>query len=205
METEAPNLTPATLDIGTEQTQETEQKTSPVASATDEGSTPADPDAAAVEAGEQDTSIESYADFTLPEGMGLDQAVLEQALPIFKEKGFTQEQAQAAVDLYAQDVQARGQEQEAAFSKLVDEWKTQSVNDKEFGGDRFEQSVKIANSALDKFGTPELKTLLNEHGVGNHPELIRMFLKVGRLTQEDNHNGGGPVGEQKDRASILYG
>jgi len=204
-----PSLTAATTEqeSSPETTLYQDTQTSTAAEpAADEGGTPASPDAAAVEAGEQSTSIDSYADFSLPEGMQMDDATLSEVLPIFKEKGFTQEQAQAAVELYAAKVQAREQEQVAAFSKLMDDWRTQSANDKEFGGARFDESIKTARSALDKFGTPELKTLLEEHGVGNHPEVIRFMVKVGQLTREDSPGAsGGPIGEQRDRASILYG
>jgi len=171
-----------------------------------ENSTPAEPDAAAVEAGKDDASSESYADFVLPEGMELDGTLLEEATPMFKELGLTQEQAQKLVDFQAKQVQAREQAQGDAFNQLMDDWKKQSLGDKEFGGDKFEQSIGVARSALDKFGTPELKTLLEEHGVGNHPEVIRFMVKVGQLTREDNPGAGAQApSEKRDRASILYG
>ena len=153
----------------------------------------------------QDELPETYADFELPEGMQLDATTLESATPMFKELGLTQDQAQKVVSFYADQVKAGEQKQIDAFNQLTDDWRSQSMNDKEFGGDHFEESVGIARQALDKFGTPELKTLLSEHGVGNHPEVIRMMIKVGKLTQEDVPGADGQVSNpEQSRVDILY-
>lgn len=159
----------------------------------------------AVEGGNQSTSSETYADFALPEGMELDTQLLEQASPLFRELGLNQEQAQKLVDLQAAHVQASQQGQAEAFNQLKLDWQEQSKNDNEIGGDKFEQSVSDAREALGKFGTPELTKLLNDFGIGNHPEMIRFMAKVGTLTKEDVPGGGSPASNsEKDRVSILY-
>lgn len=155
--------------------------------------------------GDTDTSLDSYADFELPEGMQLDEATLNEAKPIFKELGLNKEQAQKLVELHAKQIQATQQGQVESFNQLKQDWLDQAKSDKEFGGEKFDESVKTARVALNKFGTPELTQLLNETGVGNHPEVIRLMARVGRLTQEDNPGAtGAPSAERKDRASILY-
>lgn len=156
--------------------------------------------------GDGDTSPESYADFDMPEGSEVDASVLESASVVMKDLGLSQEQGQKLVDWYAGQVQAGSDKQVDAFNQMTGEWQEQSKNDKEFGGDKFEESVGIARAAIDKFGTPELKQLLSDHGVGNHPEVVRFMVRVGQLTQEDNpgNTGGNSIGS-KDHASILYG
>lgn len=159
----------------------------------------------AVESGDQAKSSETYADFTAPEGIELDAQLLEQATPLFKELGLNQEQAQKLVDFQAANVQASQQGQAEAFNQLKQDWQDQAKNDNEIGGDKFEQSVGDAREALGKFGTPELTKLLNDFGIGNHPEMIRFMSKVGSLTKEDvPGNPGSPVSAEKDRVSILY-
>lgn len=154
---------------------------------------------------DQATPPESYADFTLPEGVELDSAALESVTPLLKETGLTQDAAQKFVDWYAEQVQAGSTRQTEAFNQLMSDWREQSSNDKEFGGDKFEESVGLARTAIDKFGTPELNKLLTDHGVGNHPEVIRFMMKVGRLTKEDVPGGNTVVSNpQKDRVSLLY-
>lgn len=41
-------------------------------------------------------------------------------------------------------------------------------------------------AAITKFGSPHLKALLEATQLDAHPEIRRMFAKVGRLTQEDS-------------------
>lgn len=152
------------------------------------------------------TPPDTYADFTMPEGVEVDSTMLEEAVPVFKELGLNQAQAQKLIDLQAKYVQASSQSQVDAFNQLMNDWQEQAKNDKEFGGDKFEENVGIARSAVEKFGTPELKQLLEEHGVGNHPEVIRFMVKVGKLTAEDvPGNSNSPSAGNKDRAEVLYG
>lgn len=151
------------------------------------------------------TTPDTYADFALPDGVTVDESLLAKATPIFRELGLTQEQAQKLVDLQAEQVQASSQSQVDAFNQLMTDWREKSINDKEFGGDKFEENIKVAKSAIDKFGTPELKQLLEEHGVGNHPEVIRFMVKVGKLTAEDVPGAGdNPTSKEQDRVSLLY-
>lgn len=152
-----------------------------------------------------DVVPDTYADFTLPEGMELDETVLAEATPMFKELGLTQDQSQKVVDFYAKQVQASSQTQIDNFNQLMSDWRDQSKNDGEFGGDKFEENVKIARSAVDKYGTPELQQLLTEHGVGNHPEVVRFMVRVGQTLQEDVPGSSGTVSKPgADRVDILY-
>ena len=151
------------------------------------------------------TVPDTYADFVMPEGVELDSALLTEAAPLFKELGLNQDQAQKLVDFQAKQAQASSESNVDAFNQLMNDWQEQSKNDKEFGGDKFEENVGIARSAIDKFGTPELKQLLEEHGVGNHPELIRFMVKVGKLTAEDVPGGTTTApSKAQDRVSLLY-
>lgn len=151
------------------------------------------------------TPPDTYADFAMPEGVTLDAALLTEATPLFKELGLTQDQAQKLVDFQAQQAQAGSASQVDAFNQLMNDWQEKSKNDSEFGGDKFDESVGIARAAIDKFGTPELKQLLEEHGVGNHPEVIRFMVKVGKLTAEDVPGSTTtPPTKAQDRVSLLY-
>ena len=155
--------------------------------------------------GTKESSLEAYADFTLPEGMTLNSEQLEAAAPLFKELGLNQEQAQKLVDFQAQQVQAGQQGQMDAFNQLKTDWVEQAKKDAEIGGDKFDENVGIAKQALAKFGNEGFTKLLNDFGMGNHPEVIRFMAKVGRLTKEDNpDDAGNPIGKPRDHVSVLY-
>lgn len=140
-------------------------------------------------------------EFKAPEGVEqLDPQALAVFEPIAKELGLSQEQAQKLVDIYPQ-IQ---QQQAEAWSKQVTDWGDQVKADKEIGGDKLTASVGQAQKALDQFGTPALRDYLESSGLGNHPELVRAFAKVGKMMSEDKiilPNQGG----QRSAADILYG
>ena len=154
--------------------------------------------------GSQDAPLDASA-FTVPEGMTLDTAMIEQAMPLFKEAGINQEQSQKLIDLYSTKMQEVEQGKLDTFNQLKQDWVKQSKSDPEFGGDKFNENIASAKAALDKFGTPELSKLLDDFGVGNHPEMIRFMVGVGRLTQEDTPgNGVKNHGQDKSTLDILY-
>lgn len=160
------------------------------------------------EDGSEETSEvpESY-EFKLPEGMELDQSLSDQVTPIFKEIGLSQDQAQKLVDVYAPYVQtqveAQNQATQDAYKETVNGWEKET---KELLGSNFEKEVATTAKALDKFGTPELRALMNETGLGNHPEMVKAWSKVGKAISEDHFpdpNNQKVVSEGID-ASKLY-
>lgn len=171
----------------------------------DSDSNSGDTDAQAGE-GSQDTPPETYTDFDLPEGIELDAAALEKANPVFKDLGLTQEQAQKLVDLQSEMVQAGQQRQMEAFNQLKQEWVNQTKSDKEFGGDKFEESIGTARNAMDKYGTPELSKLMDDYGIGNHPEVVRFMVRVGQTLKEDVPGGNTSASSpEQTRLTQLYG
>ena len=69
------------------------------------------------------------------------------------------------------------------------QWEESTISDSEIGGDKLNESVRYANSAIKKYGTPELETILKSTPLGSHPEIIRMLSKVGRSISEPQVKG----------------
>ena len=68
------------------------------------------------------------------------------------------------------------------------------------------QYMQLANNAYSEFTSPKLKEILEKTGLVYHPELIKMFYKIGELSQEDNlSHCGKPAIEELTPAQILYG
>lgn len=148
---------------------------------------------------------ENYSDFAMPEGVELNAEALEAALPLFKEAGLSQEQAQMFVDYEANRTQEIAQGQSDAFTQQVTDWEATAKADKEFGGEKFDENIGLAKLGMEKLGTPELKDFLEKSGAGSHPEVLRTFYRMGLLLKEDTpgSNGGAPSGKT-DRVSIMY-
>lgn len=143
------------------------------------------------------------------EGREFDPEVVNAFSGIAKELNLTQEAAQKVLDTMAPKMAER---QMAQMEAIRSQWTEASKSDREFGGDKITENLAVAKKALDSFGTPELRTLLNESGLGNHPEVIRFMFRAGRAISEDRYVGSSAgaapgKGMPKDfnaAASALY-
>lgn len=160
-------------------------------------------DKAAEEADKAAGPPEKY-EFALPDGMELDTALLEKADPVLRELGLSNEQAGKLANLIAEERVSEAQRQQDAYAQQVEDWGKSAREDKEFGGANFEKSVPIAQKAIAQFGTPELKALLAD-GLGNHPELIRFCVRVGKAMGEDTGVGeGNKTPTEKSAAALMF-
>lgn len=87
--------------------------------------------------------------------------------------------AQRLVDLHHQAVERVAAEETAAWHEVTSGWRDAVKADKEIGGPNFDANVKLARQVLDTYG-PGLKAELKNLGLGNHPEVIRLLVRVGR-------------------------
>lgn len=155
-------------------------------------------------AADPDKPIE-YTDFTLPEGVEVDQTTLGEAKTLLAGMKLPQEQAQKLVDFYAGKLKASGEAQANNWVKLNEKWVSDFKADKEIGGDRVQETVAAAVRAMDRFGTPGLREALIMTGAGNHPEVIRFVARVGKATAEDRfHVAGGASAGTSSAAEVLY-
>ena len=139
---------------------------------------------------------EAY-EVTAPEGMTLDKAALDMFDPVFRKLGLTNAGAQEVVNAAPGFVQhIRDQVAGGVVSDVVAQrkaWADAAAADPEIGGARFEESKALAAKAFDRLGlAPEgpFRTLLKESGLGNHPDMIRAMVKMGRAIGEDGFERG---------------
>lgn len=173
----APQTPPQTAqDTGTQTPQDAAPQTAP--------QTAKDPEAAneAADAPPAAKAPEVY-EFKAPEtGEPLDAQVLDTYKQAARELDLTQEQAQTLIDRVAPIMQER---QRSHIAETVQTWADTAQADQEFGGDALHENLATAKKAMDAFATPELKDLLTQSGLGNHPEVIRLFYRTGKAISED--------------------
>ena len=116
----------------------------------------------------------------------LDPEVLTAFGDVAKELNLPQEAAQKVLDKVAHVIQAK---QAKVVEQTKVEWANQSKSDQEFGGESLNDSLDVAKTSLDTFGTDALKSLLQETGLGNHPEVIRFMYRAGKAISEDSYVG----------------
>lgn len=146
-------------------------------------------------------------DLKLPEGSPLSAEDLALTLKNAKEAKLSKEQATTV--LSAQDNAARSviDRQNVAFKATQAQWKTDAAKDPEFGGEAFAKNVEIAKRAWDIVASPALKAMADQTGLGNHPEVVRMMVKIGKMMAEDTMIRGavGGVTGKKAPEDVLYG
>lgn len=148
---------------------------------------------------------DSYADFTSPAGIELDTEVLDSFKVTAKELNLPQEAAQRIIDLGATLIQKAGEANTAMIAEAQKAWVDASKADPEFGGDKLNESLALSRKGLEAVGTPALKELLDQSGLGNHPEVIRAFVKIGKLHSEDTLvNGNGGEKPSESAAKRMY-
>lgn len=148
---------------------------------------------------------EKYEFKATAEGQDLDAEALATFEPVARELGLSQEQAQKLVDIYGKDIVPKLEQKQAeAWQQQTEQWGNDVRADKEIGGDKLTANIGMAQKALDQFGTPELRTYLEQTGLGNHPDLVRCFMKIGKSMGEDSMVMAGNGG-QRSAAEVLYG
>lgn len=141
----------------------------------------------------------SYDDLVLPEGLSPDAETGAAFRSLAAEAGLSRDTAQKLVDLQAGLIRKQGD----AARDTARAWAKDAAADAEYGGADFARNAGIARQALQAFATPALVELLDNSGLGNHPELIRAFYRVGKAMAEDGRVGGSAA-PRPDRLAALY-
>lgn len=142
-----------------------------------------------------------YTDFQVPEGIVIDEEKLGQFVPIAKELGLNQEQAQKVVDLYA-GIEAKNHQ---AWADQIGKWADETRADPDIGGAKLDESMKAATTAIEAFGGKDLLDRINSSGLGCDPVTLRAWAKVGRALSEDKTLApGAAAGRSLSMGDILF-
>ena len=104
--------------------------------------------------------------------LGLDEVKAKTAHEVFTKR-------QAAAET------ARIASEDTAIAAQDAKWLSEAKADKEIGGAAYDANVKLAQRALAKFGGQEVAAVIHAAGLGNHPGLLRAFVRIGKAMAED--------------------
>lgn len=116
-----------------------------------------------------------------------DEAATAQFKKAAEELGLDAGKAQPLFDLFV----SREKAEADALAQAQSEWLTAAKADKEIGGAAFEANSLLAKKAMVRFGGESLQKWLQETGLGNHLELVRAFVRIGKAMSEDSIAGTG--------------
>ncbi|MFH1090620.1 MAG: hypothetical protein V1742_03520 [Pseudomonadota bacterium] len=122
---------------------------------------------------------------TVPEGLPVDQGLMDAFRVTAHQAGLSRDQAKALTDWWNERAGASVKEAEqtrAGWRKeLEDEW-----------GGRFDVRVEAARQALRKLAPVEFVNYLDQTGLGDHPAMVRMFHRISQAIGEDSLIQGAP-------------
>jgi|TARA_R110002110_G_scaffold264599_3_gene480365 hypothetical protein len=185
------------------------------------------------EAGEsQDAPKEQSStgfDLVVPEGYSMDDSATKEFSEFAQELGVDKEKAQKMLDRHVTSLNDSMGRSDKAMKEVHDSWATESMNDKEFGGTNLAENIVGARKVMNSFSSPasdadgkpvvhqegamkgqqmtKVEVLLNQTGMGNHPEMIRVFHRISKAVSEDSFVPGDmkPKEQKKTHADIMYG
>ena len=155
---------------------------------------------------EGETARPTYGEFKLPEGVTADAESLKPATELFAETGLSQDQAQKFIDLAMARETAAAHKSVQAFVDLQNQWVSEIKADPDIGGDRLKASLSSANRAIDRLDVPGLREALNFTGAGNHPAIVKAFVRLGQMIAEDRFRPGHFARPEVPRspAEVIY-
>lgn len=125
----------------------------------------------------------------LPEGSAYDPKAIGEFKSIFADEKLTPAQrAQAVIDLNernaAGQMKAMKDKQATDRQKDIDTIKA----DKDFGGTKYEATVKAAESSMKQFFGEKGSAVLKAFGIENHPDIVIPLAKLRAAIREDTTN-----------------
>lgn len=144
-----------------------------------------------------------------PEGSKLGTSAIERTTANVAKWGLSAETAQSVLEHVHGEVAEfwKAQEAESAQLRNVD-WVQQTKADPEIGGAKFDETVRAAALARQAYFTPAFDKMLNDSGLGNHPEFVRAWSRVGKSMSEGqliNPNQINTPPPRKSTAEVMYG
>lgn len=143
-----------------------------------------------------------------PDGSLLDAGAVERTTAQVAKLGLSQEHAQEVLEHVHKEVAAYQSGREAQAQQLMSrDWIEQVKADPELGGAKYDETIRMSSLARQRFMRPEFLKMLNDSGLGNHPENVRAWAAVGRLMAEANLITTGdtpPAPPVKDPLKVLY-
>lgn len=161
----------------------------------------AEADKAAIESAKPGAPAE-YKDFVVDPTVPMDAEMVKNFKEVAKGLNLNQQQAQGLVDLQTKYAKMQGEAVLNSFRQTVDSWKQETVLAL---GPGYKEELGIAAKAIERFGTPELRQLLNDTGLGNQKDVVMFFNKIGKAISEDSFaDGGRSKGGSKSDGEIFY-
>tara|TARA_R110000822_G_scaffold7577_8_gene31102 strand:+ start:602 stop:1264 length:663 start_codon:yes stop_codon:yes gene_type:complete len=144
-----------------------------------------------------DAGVPETYEYAAPEGVEIDEGT-QAKLDAFGEEArgmkLSQSQYQSIIEYDTKRSAEAIEAGAAAYTDRINGWADATKKDTELGGEDLNRNLAVAKLGMDTYGTPELASILaapspenpDGLGLGNHPEVIRLFNRVGATLKESD-------------------
>jgi hypothetical protein len=143
----------------------------------------------------------------LPEELGVDGSDKEALEGFISELNKEGADANKVTEKFVREFTERQQERiTEALDAQLSQWAEAAKKDKEYGGENYDENMALAAKAIDKVIGKDFRKVLDETGMGSHPEFIRFAYRVGkRMADGDVFQTGGAKPEGRDNIlDVIY-
>lgn len=141
-------------------------------------------------------------EFKAPDGVVADPELTKEVEAFAKEHKLPQASAQKAFDIGVKLVQKASAAFRADVEKIHTGWIETAKSDKEYGGEKFSENLAVAKLGLEG-EAPEFVKMLNDTGMGSHPEMVRHFFRIGKTRAQDKIEKGKAAAAQSS-GTLTY-
>ena len=160
----------------------------------------------------QSTGAPEEYEFTPPDGIEIDPDKLEAFGEYAHSLGLSQDQFQKLIEYDIERSASAQKSMAEAYGERISSWADATRVDKELGGEKLNENLGLAKKAMEKYASPALAKLIDSPsaknpdglGLGNHPEVIRLFYRVGKAISESELITGDTKAEVGNRYEKIY-
>lgn len=130
-------------------------------------------------------AVVSKDDLKIPEGSLLDPKAAEDVAAFAQAKGLSKEAAQAVLERESKALGSFVETEKQKLAQSQETWAKECSLDKEFGGEAFDKNIELGHRVIKRFGNPVFEKILKDTGAAIHPEVVRVFVRIGQAMSED--------------------
>lgn len=147
----------------------------------------------------------TFDKLTVPEGFQVDEATQSALLETINSADLSPSaRAQKLVDLGAGLVQKVHEDNYNAWTSQQTAWQDEVRADSEIGGDKLAPALGEIAKLVDKYGTPEVRQIMDATGAGNNIHVVKMLHKIAKDLSEGGPVLGAPSLPKESLAERMY-
>ena len=134
---------------------------------------------------------EEVKDYEVKTDAEVDPEFLDEYKKVSHENNILPNQAQKMFNWYMDKASGEMKRQEEEQNQVMEKSVQELRND---WGNAYDTRVRFARNAVNHFGDEKLKDYLDKSGMGNDPNLIKVFSKIGETLTDDSFKGDSSPG-----------